>query len=291
MSNIAVNWVKQLVVGKSSAKHVLRELADAARDTPHVSKATGKTWPPYHAYLSITGLERITEMDRKTVMACLKYLQQKGFIDRAGTDGQTNQVPVYALMLTGTKNGTVNAEQSSPPTSAEIGMGISTKNGTSTKNGPVPIFPDTSTVFPVNQYRFSASPVPKTGHETIRNPKEPKKNPVKTVDQPDGFDRFYQAYPKKVAAKAGKKAFVTVNASASLDLILADISNRLASGAWKADKENKRFIPNPATYLNGHRWTDELISGSHSGRNAAPSRHTGFDQPNYYGNPANGIPD
>ena len=94
MSNIAVNWVKQLVVGKASAKHVLRELADAARDTAHVSKATGKSWPPLHAYLSVAGLERITELDRKTVISCLKYLQDRGFIVRAGTDGQTNQVPV-----------------------------------------------------------------------------------------------------------------------------------------------------------------------------------------------------
>lgn len=39
----------------------------------------------------------------------------------------------------------------------------STENGTSTKNGTVPVFPPNSTEIPIKQYRFSHVTPPKTG--------------------------------------------------------------------------------------------------------------------------------
>jgi anti-sigma28 factor (negative regulator of flagellin synthesis) len=84
---------------------------------------------------------------------------------------------------------------------------------------------------------------------------EAKAKVVKTATQPDGFDLFYQAYPKKVAKSAAAKAFKSAKVNANIDLVLADIRNRIASGEWKLDQ--KQFIPNPASYLNGRRWEDE----------------------------------
>ena len=170
MSNTAVNCVKQLVVGRSSAKHVLRELADAARDDAHVSRATGKSWPPLHAYKSIPALVKITELNRKTVIDSLKYLKEMKFIRHAGTDGQSNQVQVYELLLN-----SIDAA-----CDAERRPSTGPNNGISSKNGPGPVLPGPSTAFSDSKSRYFPSGVPKTGHETIGALIQPKDNPKTT---------------------------------------------------------------------------------------------------------------
>ena len=129
MSNRAQDWAYRQTVGSSSSKAVLALIANDVRDEPSTSKATGKIWPAMHAYRSIASTCEATELDRKTVMASLRRLEAAGFIAKAGTDGQTNQVTVYALAFTSPKNG----------------IGTSPKIGTSTKNGTVPNFPRTGT--------------------------------------------------------------------------------------------------------------------------------------------------
>ena len=190
MSNAAVNWVKQLVVGKASAKSVLRELADVARDKPTASSTTGKCWPAAHAYLSVVALEKSTELDRKTVMAGLKFLQEKGFIRLAGKDGRTGQVQVFELLISGTQNSAVNDTKNGTVNSTEI--------GTVSKNQTVPIHPANSTVFPAEQYRFSHETVPKTGYEPILNPIEPNKTPIGATTQQPTLDGIA---PKSKRAK------------------------------------------------------------------------------------------
>lgn len=75
----------------------------------------------------------------------------------------------------------------------------------------------------------------------------------------DLFDLFYQAYPKKVSKPAAAKAFKAVKISSTLiTVVLADIERRKSSADWK--KENGKFVPNPATYLNQRRWEDETTS-------------------------------
>ncbi len=76
---------------------------------------------------------------------------------------------------------------------------------------------------------------------------------VDVVD--DGFDLFYQAYPKKVGKPAAQKAFKSAKVNGNLSAILADIESKKSSDAWT--KDGGQFIPNPATYLNQRRWEDE----------------------------------
>jgi uncharacterized protein YdaU (DUF1376 family) len=77
----------------------------------------------------------------------------------------------------------------------------------------------------------------------------------KSNTSPDGFAEFYTAYPKKVGRPAAEKAYKTEKAERCLEFILKDIDSRLSSGDWSLDK--RKFIPNPATYLNQRRWEDE----------------------------------
>ena len=69
------------------------------------------------------------------------------------------------------------------------------------------------------------------------------------------FENFYSAYPKKVAKPAALKAWKSAKLSAgSAAVILTDIATRSNSRDWL--KEDGKFIPNPATYLNQRRWED-----------------------------------
>lgn len=73
------------------------------------------------------------------------------------------------------------------------------------------------------------------------------------------FTNFWTAYPKKTAKPAAAKAFKSAKITAALmPVILADIGHRKSGQDWQ--KENGKFVPNPATYLNQRRWEDEVTS-------------------------------
>ena len=78
-----------------------------------------------------------------------------------------------------------------------------------------------------------------------------RKNPPLS---PEGFDRFWAAYPKKVGKQAAKKAFKSVNEP--LESLLTAIERQKGSDQWS--KNGGQYIPNPATWLNQGRWEDEL---------------------------------
>lgn len=81
----------------------------------------------------------------------------------------------------------------------------------------------------------------------------PKKKPIPS-DKENGFDLFWNAYPKKVAKVAAKKAFLKVNEP--VDVLIKAIEEQKKSKQWK--ESNGQFIPNPSTWLNQERWNDQL---------------------------------
>jgi hypothetical protein len=71
------------------------------------------------------------------------------------------------------------------------------------------------------------------------------------------FDSFWQAYPNKKAKNAATKAFAKIKPDAELlTQMLAALKAHGASEAWR--KDDGKFIPHPATWLNGCRWHDEM---------------------------------
>ena len=68
------------------------------------------------------------------------------------------------------------------------------------------------------------------------------------------FDRFWEIYPKKVGKEAARRAFAKVKAPT--DTLITAVEAQKHSPQW--EKENGRFIPNPATWLNQGRWEDEV---------------------------------
>lgn len=72
-----------------------------------------------------------------------------------------------------------------------------------------------------------------------------------------GFDEFWQSYPHKVGKKAALSAWKKLKPNAGLRAkIMESLETQKSSQQWR--RENGRYIPNPATWLNQGRWDDQL---------------------------------
>lgn len=78
------------------------------------------------------------------------------------------------------------------------------------------------------------------------------------------FEKFWTAYPKKVAKKAAGQAFEKLNPGPELlDDILTALDRQKQAQQWQRD--GGQYVPNPTTWLNGRRWEDEMPASGHSG--------------------------
>jgi len=82
-----------------------------------------------------------------------------------------------------------------------------------------------------------------------------KTAPVKTVKYFDEFIQFWSIYPKKVAKNDALKAFQKAMETVNVAVMINAVQAQLACDAWA--KEGGKYIPNPATWLNGGQWDNE----------------------------------
>ena len=73
-------------------------------------------------------------------------------------------------------------------------------------------------------------------------------------NQADLFNCFWSAYPKKVGKGSAEKAWLKM--SPDLQVVLDALEVQKQTEQWQ--KEKGKFIPHPATWLNGKRWEDEM---------------------------------
>ena len=136
MSYDAERWARSQKVGNASAKFVLIELASA------LNRNDSECYP------SIDTLEEVTELNRKTVIASTKLLEEKGFIKKRRTFENGKQRIYYSFPMfnpsewalkQSSKNGTLESTENGTTESTKNGTHESTKNGTheSTVFGPV----------------------------------------------------------------------------------------------------------------------------------------------------------
>jgi biotin operon repressor len=79
----------------------------------------------------------------------------------------------------------------------------------------------------------------------------------KTLCDNGAFDRFWSVYPKKVDKAEAQKVWAKLNPSKELvEQIVAAVERQKLTRQWL--EENGRYVPNPTTWLNQQRWTDEL---------------------------------
>ena len=130
MSVVALTTAFSAKLGKSSTKAVLVALADRADDV------TGTCFP------SVADIVERTELDRKTVLSCLKELEKRKFLQDTGKRcGKTNQVKIWRLDLALLKQTSMKSSQNGD------GSG-----------------------FPHKQSHFFQQTVPKTGYGTTKEP-------------------------------------------------------------------------------------------------------------------------
>ena len=141
MSYDAERWARSQKVGNASAKFVLIELASA------LNRNDSECYP------SIDTLEEVTELNRKTVIASTKLLEEKGFIKKRRTFENGKQRIYYSFPMfnpsewalkQSSKNGTLESTENGTLLDQSTKSGTfqtteSTKNGTleSTVFGPV----------------------------------------------------------------------------------------------------------------------------------------------------------
>ena len=87
--------------------------------------------------------------------------------------------------------------------------------------------------------------------------KSKSKSKEKVQEKESLFERFWRAYPKKVAKQVAMRSFEKIDPDEALTEIMI-----AAIGKWKmTDQWNEaggQFIPHPSTWLNQRRWEDEL---------------------------------
>ena len=71
------------------------------------------------------------------------------------------------------------------------------------------------------------------------------------------FDRFWSVYPRKVGKENARKAFAKVNPDETLlNTMIEAVTKQSKCDQWIRD--GGQYIPHPATWINGHRWEDEV---------------------------------
>ena len=191
-------------IGSASQKSVLVALADRADDK------TGFCFP------SVADLVDRTELDRKTVLACLTKLHEKKFLrDTGKRTGRTSQVKILELNFS--------------LICAASGEASQKRN---------------SSVFPSKESRFFAQTVPKTGHGTTMEPSLTTTTGSVVVEK---IDELLEAAiwaagrgGKIISNPSGFRAAVRKRILTSG----ASVEDSLALKAWRASQQPS-IVPQP----------------------------------------------
>jgi len=98
-------------------------------------------------------------------------------------------------------------------------------------------------------------PLQQNANETPTNHKPVTNNHKSSTNSKalTGFDEFWTAYPRKIAKADAEKAWAKIKPD--LQVVLTALSWQSKSEDWT--KENAKFVPFPASYLNSRRYEDE----------------------------------
>ncbi len=92
------------------------------------------------------------------------------------------------------------------------------------------------------------------------------KTPFASKKTKEMFDAFWREYPKRRAKGNAEKAFAKIKPSEQLfEAIMNGLKRAKTTEDWL--KDNGKYIPHPATWLNGKRWEDEYTINKEVGGN------------------------
>lgn len=132
-------------------------------------------------------------------------------------------------------------------------------NQNARKTTPV-VLDDTENKTTENNPRCKTTPAEKTSKITDNRLQITEYPPISPQGADGGaFEKFWEAYPKKVGKQDARRSYERATKGKGplfKNNILKALEDQKQSDQWT--RENGRFIPNPATWLNQGRWDDEL---------------------------------
>jgi DNA-binding MarR family transcriptional regulator len=224
---------------------VMLALADFSNDA-------GESWP------SLEVLAQKARLTKRQVCKVLDKLQAAGEIWRERSTGGRNRRTRYFIALNPTENSEIKT----------------VKKEHCNKNS---VFQDKETVssssHALNRHRTvnkresteSDKLIPNPLSTSVLSDPTPKKRKPARPDPAtlEAFNRFYQGFPRRVAKQKGRDAWLKLSPGAELITVIMAAVERYAAEVRGTEL---KFIPHPATWLNGRRWEDEPAEGNNNGQ-------------------------
>jgi hypothetical protein len=247
-----------------TAKAILISLADHAGED-------GLCWP------SIDTVSDRTCVSRRSVIDAIKWLEDSCALVADRSNGRHTKYRLTPLnflasnkMSMRSENRQTSANAASLPvqmphrfeveTSADAArVGVQMTHGFSTSTSAA--LADTSAALADDQCGIGRKPVqmPHSNHHEPSLNHQGTTNARREIDviALAGFPVFYAAYPRKVNKPAAWKAWQKLKPDeATQALILTAVAFQRKTADWT--KDDKKYVPHPATYLNGRMWEDEI---------------------------------
>jgi hypothetical protein len=75
----------------------------------------------------------------------------------------------------------------------------------------------------------------------------------------DPFELFWSAYPRRVSKAKARDAFAKARKKTTIDAMLTALEWQREQESWQQRDADGvlRYVPHPASWLNGERWDDE----------------------------------
>ena len=193
----------------------------------------------------------------------LEGLASKWYIKRLSTPGKHSNYPIlidkYEVKV-GEKVGLrLNARKSRNERSL-----CYEKNGTRLGEGELGVIHGSEEVVKVGVFRGGKTPPkaasipPLLKKEKETEKKKEKEHAAQASPSHDFFFAFWKAYPRKVGKPAAQRAWNKEVKGVEIGTLMAGLNAWRCSEQWQ--KEDGKFIPYPATFLNQRRWEDEPLS-------------------------------
>ena len=116
---------------------------------------------------------------------------------------------------------------------------------------------DAQFIFRRLEFHHIIANVANANNKNKNKSKSKNKSKEKVQEKEERFERFWRAYPRKVAKQVAMKAFEKIDPDeALLETMIAAIGKWKTTDQW--NEAGGQYIPHPSTWLNQRRWEDEL---------------------------------
>jgi hypothetical protein len=230
-----------------------------------LNRETLEAWPAQET------LATRTSMTRRGVQFCLHALVARDHLSVTPGGGRGHSSR-YRLVVTSLDRTVENANGGSPITTESANTG-SSFSGVENANSGSPINGEKA-----NHRSGKGEPPFRKGRTVVRTnhlkntSEEPSEGDIHSTalvvqsDASSQFQNFWNAYPRRIAKIAAKKAFdrAIVDGADPTEIIAAAAAFTAYRLQAEPDPSKRdRFTPHPATWLNAGRWGDDLTIPLH----------------------------